>query len=64
VIDGTSGANQDIAHLVKLVNGKKDDEAVLKRAFEVLKAIEAEGLTYSTEQDLDEAIERIEQGES
>ncbi len=63
VINGTSGANKDITRLVKLVNDRKDDVDGLRSAFEAVKAIETEGLTFTTEQELEHVIRRLEQDE-
>jgi hypothetical protein len=60
IIDGTSGVNRDIKRLVKLVNDRKDDEAALRAAFEVLKEIEEVGFDFSTEQELERVIGNLE----
>ncbi len=59
-ISGTPSTFAEIARLVELVNGKQDDASLLRSAFETLKAVEQEGLTYATEMELEHVIERLE----
>jgi hypothetical protein len=61
VISGSEGTIAEIEHLVELVNGRQADADLLRVAFDVLKSVEEEGLTYATELDLDDVIERLEQ---
>lgn len=63
MISGSAGTIAEIERLVELVNGKQADADLLRLAFDVLKSVEEEGLTYATEMDLDHVIERLVQRE-
>lgn len=56
----TDSAYKDAGRLVELVNGRQEDAALLGKAVEVLEMLEAEGLTFSSEMELDRIIERFE----
>lgn len=60
VISGTADTFSGIVQLVELVNGRRDNAGLQRLAFEALKAVEQEGLTYATEMELEHAIERLE----
>jgi hypothetical protein len=62
-ISGSEGTIAEIERLVGLVNGRQADADLLRLAFDVLKSVEEEGLTYATELDLDDVIERLEKRE-
>jgi hypothetical protein len=61
VISGSAGTIAEIERFVELVNDKQIDADLLRVAFDALKSVEEEGLTYATELDLDDVIERLEQ---
>ncbi len=60
VISGTPGAISDVARLVELVNGRQDDAAAMRSAFDALKTVEEEGFTFATEMELEDVIQRLE----
>jgi hypothetical protein len=53
----------DVEELVKLVNERKDDADGRRAAFKALQAIEEEGFRFTTEQDLDDAIAGLMEGQ-
>ncbi len=60
VIAGTAETFTEIVRLVELVNGEQDDKGLLRAAFEALKEVEQEGLTYATEMELEHVIGQLE----
>jgi hypothetical protein len=56
----SKGLLRDVERLVKLMNERQEDAALMRTAVDVLEAIEEEGFTFATEMELSDVIERLE----